>query len=112
MLLVPGMEHCWGCAEGTAAPWSMGGATQAGAMGMGEWSVPGYRDREQDMLRALMAWVEGTGGPVDGVVATAWKERWNKTSGVARQRVVCAWPGEARWDGVGREEEAGSWGCV
>lgn len=110
LMMIPGMEHCRGCAEGTAAPWNMGGATQAAAMGVEEWSVPGYRDAEHDVLLGMVRWVE-EGKRVEGVVATAWEERWNASSGVKRQRVVCAWPGEARWNGVGREEEAGSWSC-
>jgi hypothetical protein len=110
MFLLPGMQHCWGTAPDTNAPWNIGGAFQAGVMGSGVWSVPGFEDAEHDAMMALVEWVE-TGRMVERLVATTWRSALDPASGVRRQRVVCAWPGRAVWDGVGGVDEAGSWGC-
>jgi len=110
VFLVPGMQHCWNSAEKVKAPWNFGGATQAGAMGMAQWSVPGFRDSRHDAMMALMDWVE-RGEPVERIVATSWNGLWNASSGVKRQRPLCAWPERAVWDGVGGVDEAGSWKC-
>ncbi len=108
MFLVPGMQHCWLTAVG--APWNFGGATQAGAMGMSEWSVPGFRDSRHDAFLALMDWVE-EGKPVDEVIATSWHSIMNVTSGVWRQRPLCPWPEKAVYSGAGEVNAAGSWSC-
>lgn len=109
LFLVPGMQHCWLTSCGS--PWNFGGSTHAGAMGMSEWSVPGFRDQKHDALLALIDWVEN-GNPVDQIVATAWKELQNPASGVWRQRPLCAWPATAKHDGKGDPDVANSWACV
>jgi len=108
LFLVPGMQHCWGTV--VDAPWSFGGAFQAGVMGSGVWSVPGFEDAEHDMLMALVDWVED-GKPVESVVATTWTTPMDPNSGVKRQRPICAWPRRAVWDGRGDVDDAESWGC-
>lgn len=108
MFLVPGMQHCWGTA--VDAPWNLGGAFQAGVMGSGVWSVPGFEDAEHDALMALVEWVEG-GRAVESIVATTWRSSMDPTSGVRRQRPVCAWPKRAVWDGKGDVDDAASWRC-
>ncbi|KAJ4382490.1 hypothetical protein N0V85_008590, partial [Neurospora sp. IMI 360204] len=57
--LIPGMQHCWASPAGVDAPWNIGGAFQAGVMGSGLWSVPGFEGSEShDALVALRKWVE------------------------------------------------------
>lgn len=110
LFLVPGMQHCGLTTADANAPWCFGGATHAAAMGRGEWSVPGYKDARHDVLLGLVGWVE-RGRAVQEVVATTWWDMRNASSGVRRQRVLCPWPGRARYDGVGDVDVAGSWGC-
>jgi len=111
LFLVPGMQHCWNTDDAVKAPWNFGGATQAGAMGMGEWSVPGYRDARHDAMMAMMDWVE-QGKAVDEVVATSWNGLWSVKSGVKRQRPLCAWPEKPVWDGKGDVDAARGWRCT
>jgi hypothetical protein len=108
MFLVPGMQHCWGTA--VDAPWNVGGAFQAGVMGSDVWSVPGFEDAEHDALMALVEWVE-RGRAVESIVATTWRSSMDPTSGVKRQRPVCAWPKRAVWGGKGDVDVATSWKC-
>ncbi|KAL2017194.1 hypothetical protein VTK56DRAFT_2514 [Thermocarpiscus australiensis] len=108
LFLVPGIQHCAGTAVG--APWSFAGAFQAGYMGAGVWSVPGFEDREHDAVLALVDWVE-RGRAVDSIVATTWRSPLDPTSGVLRQRPICPWPQKAVYDGVGDVNVAGSWKC-
>jgi len=110
MFLVPGMHHCWNTDDAVKAPWNFGGATQAGAMGMGEWSVPGFKDARHDAMLAMIGWVEG-GKVVEEIVATSWHSRWNASSGVVRQRPLCPWPEKALYNGVGDVNAANSWRC-
>ncbi len=108
MFLVPGMQHCWGTV--VDAPWNFAGAFQAGSMGSDVWSVPGFEDAEHDALMALVQWVEG-GPAVESIVATTWRSSMDPTSGVKRQRPICAWPKRAVWDGEGNVDAAASWSC-
>ncbi|KAL2126236.1 hypothetical protein VTI74DRAFT_1373 [Chaetomium olivicolor] len=108
LFLVPGMQHCWGTA--VDAPWNFGAAFQAGQMGSGWASVPGFEDAEHDALMALVDWVE-KGKAVDSIVATTWTLSMNPASGVRRQRPICAWPKNAVWDGKGNPDVASSWSC-
>ncbi|KAI0600335.1 Tannase/feruloyl esterase [Biscogniauxia sp. FL1348] len=94
----------------TDAPWAFGGASQAAALGNDTWSVPGFRDAQHDALLALMGWVEG-GVAVDSIVATTWDAPLDASSGVRRQRPLCAYPQMAIWDGVGNVDDAASWSC-
>ncbi|KAI1761891.1 tannase-domain-containing protein [Hypoxylon sp. FL1150] len=107
-LEVPGMQHCYLSAVG--APWAFGGAFQASFLGNDTYSVPGFADAKHDVLLALVNWVEH-GVPVDQVVATAWNNLTDPSSGVLRQRPVCAYPETAKWDGSGNIDEAASWSC-
>ncbi|KAK3319951.1 Tannase/feruloyl esterase [Cercophora scortea] len=110
LFLVPGMQHCWSTPVG--APWSIGGSFQAGVMGPEYWSVPGFEgSKRHDALLALADWVE-RGEAVESVVATAWRSPMNASSGVLRQRPLCAWPAKAVWDGVGDQDQADSWRCA
>ncbi|KAI1103875.1 tannase-domain-containing protein [Jackrogersella minutella] len=107
-LEIPGMQHC-GMTK-VDAPWALGGATQAAALGNDTYSVPGYADAQHDMLLALVDWVEN-GVPIDQVIATTWKTSTDPSSGVLRQRPICAYPDTAAWDGSGNVDDAASWSC-
>ncbi|KAI1329225.1 putative ferulic acid Esterase/Feruloyl esterase [Xylariaceae sp. FL0255] len=106
--MVPGMQHCWTTL--VDAPWAFGGASQASIFGLDEWSVPGFKDAQHDILLALVDWVENNTA-VDQVVATTWKVSTNTTSGVLRQRPLCPYPQMARWNGVDDVNAADSWDC-
>ncbi|KAI1477742.1 tannase-domain-containing protein [Daldinia eschscholtzii] len=107
-LEIPGMQHCGLSVVG--APWAIGGAGQAAFLGNNTYSVPGFADAQHDALLALVDWVEN-GKPVDQVIATTWNEQKDASSGVLRQRPVCAYPNTAKWDGSGNVDKAGSWSC-
>ncbi|KAH8593126.1 tannase and feruloyl esterase-domain-containing protein [Bisporella sp. PMI_857] len=106
--LVPGLQHCVGTAVG--APWYVAGPNQAGVVGTDIFSVPGFSDPKHDVMLALMEWVED-GTAVDSLVATAWIEPLNTTSGVKRQRPICSFPARAVWDQTGDVNSANSWLC-
>ncbi|XXG93774.1 hypothetical protein Hte_000023 [Hypoxylon texense] len=107
-LEIPGMQHCGLTSVG--APWAIGGASQAASFGNDTYSVPGFADPQHDVLLALIDWVEN-GVPIDQVVATTWNKSTNPSSGVLRQRPICAYPQTAKWDGTGNVDEASSWSC-
>ncbi|KAK4191909.1 tannase and feruloyl esterase [Podospora australis] len=115
LFYVPGLQHCWLPAPySPGAPWQIGGAGQAviqqqyfNNFGQG-YSVPGFeKNGAYDALVALMEWAEGTRGDVQQIVATA----WNSTGQPFRQRLVCAWPKQARFDG-GDRNSASNWTCA
>ncbi|KAI1390379.1 tannase-domain-containing protein [Hypoxylon trugodes] len=108
LLEIPGMQHCWTTA--VDAPWAMGGASQAGALGNDTYSVPGYADSGHDALLALVDWVEN-GKAVDQVIATTWNKATDPSTGVKRQRPICAYPETAQYDGKGNVDDASSWSC-
>ncbi|KAI1773897.1 tannase-domain-containing protein [Hypoxylon cercidicola] len=107
-LEIPGMQHCG--LSSVSAPWAFGGASQAGILGNDTYSVPGFADAQHDVLLALINWVEN-GIPIDQVVATTWNKSTDPSSGVLRQRPICAYPQTAQWDGTGNVDEAASWSC-
>ncbi|KAK3380831.1 feruloyl esterase B [Podospora didyma] len=106
--LVPGMGHCAGTS--VDAPWYIGGGNQAGSLGTGVYSTPGFGDAQHDILLGLMNWVE-KGEPVDKVIATTWTKSSDATSGVLRQRPLCAYPKTARLEAGKDEKRAESWTC-
>ncbi|KAK3388475.1 hypothetical protein B0T20DRAFT_457128 [Sordaria brevicollis] len=86
LFLVPGLQHCWSTPSGVDAPWNLGGAFQAGVMGSGFYSVPGFEGKvKYDGLLALVKWRE-EGREVRQLVATGWRDGLNVTGGVKRQR--------------------------
>ncbi|KAL6405886.1 putative feruloyl esterase b protein [Ilyonectria robusta] len=106
--LVPGLQHCSGTA--VDAPWYFAGGNQAGAIGTGVFSVPGFTDPKHDAMMALMDWVE-KGTPVDRIVATTWVRATDPSSGVLRQRPICPYPSHAAYSGKGDVNAATSWVC-
>lgn len=106
--LVPGMQHCSGTPTDVNAPWYFAGANQAGAIGTGVHSVPGFSDARHDVLLALMAWVEHGQAP-DSIIATKWHNDTLQDS-VMRQRPLCMFPKQAKYVG-GDQNAASSWEC-
>ncbi|KAK3356501.1 feruloyl esterase B [Lasiosphaeria hispida] len=106
---VPGLGHCGGTR--VDAPWYFAGGSQAGTLGTGVYSVPGFVDAKHDALLALVDWVE-KGVPVDSIIATTWNEASNPASGVLRQRPLCPFPQQATLLTSGESAAvAKSWHC-
>ncbi|KAI1475574.1 tannase-domain-containing protein [Daldinia eschscholtzii] len=108
LFFVPGMLHCQGSQPGVDAPWHINGAGQNWLTGPGAYSVPGFEDSKHDALLALMDWVEH-GNAVDQIVATAWRNSTDPSSGVWKQRPICSYPKTAKYSGVGDVNEAQNW---
>ncbi|KAH7019641.1 feruloyl esteras-like protein B [Ilyonectria destructans] len=106
--LIPGMQHCAGTA--VDAPWYIAGGNQAGAVGTGVHSVPGFADPKHDAVMALMNWVE-KGQAVNSLVATTWVDSLDPSSGVLRQRSICPYPSRPVYNGMGNVDAAESWAC-
>ena len=106
LFLVPGMQHCGGSA--VDAPWYFAGPNQAGLLGSGVHSVPGFMDARHDALLALMAWVENGTAP-GSIIATKFKND-TVSMGVERQRPLCPYPTFAEYVG-GNVNASGSWNC-
>jgi hypothetical protein len=69
------------------------------------------RDADHSISLALERWVEQGVRP-GRVTATKFKVDGDPASGVVRTRPLCAYPGEARWDGIGNKDVAASYRCV
>ncbi|KAF3062125.1 putative feruloyl esterase B-1 [Daldinia childiae] len=111
LFFVPGMLHCSDSPPGVDAPWHINGAGQNWQTGSGAYSVPGFQDSKHDALLALMEWVEG-GKAVDQIIATAWHDSTDPSSGVWKQRPICPHPKTAKYNGVGDVNKALNWDCA
>jgi feruloyl esterase len=107
--LVPGMDHCSGTPSAANAPWYFAGANQAPALGQTAYGVPGFRDKEHDILLAMMAWVERGVAPAD-ITATKYVND-TKHDEVLRQRILCMYPEQAKYTGSGDPNVAENWKC-
>jgi len=105
--LIPGLLHCGGSIGD--APWYIGGGGQHSILGANVKSVPGFEDPRHDVVLALMRWVEDGVAPEELVATKFVDDRVEK--GVRRQRPVCPYPMQARWDGAGDPNLAESWAC-
>ena len=72
-------------------------------------SVPGFEDPRHDVVLALMRWVEDGVAPEE-LIATKFVDD-GVEKGVRRQRPVCPYPMQAKWDGLGDPDLAKSWAC-
>ncbi|KAI1078189.1 Tannase/feruloyl esterase [Whalleya microplaca] len=113
---IPGMGHCWGSVDNVKAPWMIGGAGQAAQRPPynSGYSVPlGYNDTQHDALLALMDWVEN-GNAVSEIIASEfdYTDETRQEIVLYRQRPICMFPMEARWDQKGPENNASSWYCA
>lgn len=107
---VPSMQHCWSTDTSANGPWAFGGEFQATHLGSDQWSVPGFQDKDHDILLALMDWVEN-GNPIDSIIATTWNEPLNVSTGLKSQRPLCPYPQMALYNGYGDVNVATSWHC-
>lgn len=107
---VPSMQHCWSTDTSANGPWAFGGEFQATHLGPDQWSVPGFQDKQHDILMALMDWVEKD-EPIELVIATTWNQPLNASSGLKSQRPLCPYPQVALYDGSGDMNSAISWTC-
>ena len=105
VFLIPGMGHC---ASSTLAPWYVGGAGHAFALGSTQ-PVPELKDPEHDVMLAVTQWVEENKAP-EKLIATKFA---NDTleGGVMGQRPVCVYPRKARYLEGEDPDEARSWEC-
>ncbi|ETS78552.1 hypothetical protein PFICI_10614 [Pestalotiopsis fici W106-1] len=110
MFLVPGLEHCMASPSNVNAPWYIAGANQAAQLGTSASGVPGFRDAQHDVILALMNWVENGTAP-DAIVATKW-DNDDVTKEVSRQRPICPYPQQAKFNGSGDPNLAESWQCA
>ncbi|KAF2851908.1 feruloyl esteras-like protein B precursor [Plenodomus tracheiphilus IPT5] len=104
---VPGMGHCSG--THVSAPWYFAGPGQAGALGDTVYGVPGFEDEKHDVLRAMVAWVEGGKAP-ERIVGTKWVGE-GVGGRVKRQRPLCMYPEQAVYKEVGNVDSEESWEC-
>jgi len=91
----PGMKHC---------------LLGPGPNMFGQFGVP-MGDADHDVTAALERWVEEGVAP-NQIVAAKWKMDLNRDSGIARTRLLCAWPRVARHRGSGSVDEAESFVCT
>ena len=96
LYMVPGMSHC---ANGPG-PNSFGGILQ--------YHLP-EADAEDDIVDALMQWVEHGGAP-DKIVATKFKDD-DPSKGILMTRPLCPFPANARWIGRGSTNDAANFVC-
>jgi tannase/feruloyl esterase len=68
------------------------------------------RDAQHGMFSALERWVEDGVAPMS-ITATKFKVDSEPSSGVVRTRPLCVYPRQARWDGIGSEDDALSYRC-
>ena len=109
LFLVPGMSHCAGTQPKMNAPWYFAGPNQQSALGPAVYSVPGFEDKEHDVLMAMMAWVEEGKSP-EYMVGTKYVNDTLHTD-VMRQRPLCMYPKQAKYRGEGDVNAASSWEC-
>lgn len=107
--LVPGMSHCSGTQPSMNAPWYFAGPNQQPVLGPAIYSTPGFEDKEHDVLKAMMAWVE-EGRVPEYVVATKYTNDTTHDQ-VMRQRPICMYPKQAKYTGNGDANDAKNWEC-
>ncbi|XP_014551661.1 hypothetical protein COCVIDRAFT_30823 [Bipolaris victoriae FI3] len=107
--LVPGMGHCSGTFPTVNAPWYFAGPNQASALGPTVYSVPGFKDADHDAMLAMMRWVEEGKGP-DYIIGTKYANEATQI-GITRQRPLCMYPKQAKYNGSGDVSAASSWSC-
>lgn len=92
------------------APWYIAGANQAAQLGTSVSGVPGFSNARHDVILALMNWAENGTAP-DAIVATKFEDD-NVSKGVLRQRPICPYPQQAKFNGSGDPDVAESWTCA
>lgn len=64
-------------------------------------------DAKHDVLLALMSWVENGTAPSSIIASKFGSDQQT----VTRQRPLCTYPLQAKWDGKGELDLAESWSC-
>ncbi|KAJ5108253.1 tannase and feruloyl esterase [Penicillium angulare] len=72
-------------------------------------SVSGYEDSKHDVMFAIMDWVENGTAP-DYIIGTAWAN-FTTLDQVTRQRPICSYPQQAKYQGLGDPDIASAWEC-
>jgi len=93
LLMVPGMAHC-------------GAGPGANVLFHSEEAAAVPLDPDRDMLTALERWVEQGRVPSSFVAS-----RLDKDGAIERTRLVCAYPGIAKYRGTGDVNRADNWEC-
>jgi feruloyl esterase len=93
LFMVPGMSH-------------RGGGPGAGVLFRSEEATAVPLEPDRDMLTTLEQWVEQGRVP-----STFVPSRLNKGGAVDRTRLVCAYPGIAKYRGAGDVNRAENWEC-
>lgn len=91
------------------APWYIAGPTQASYLSPSLHSVPGYSDPEHDIILAMMRWVENGTAP-EYIIGTHFAETVDYK--VDKQRPICAYPNQARYNGSGDIWDAANFVCA
>jgi feruloyl esterase len=94
LFMLPNVAHC----GGGSGPSTIGGGTRD--------PMPAFRDADHDVVLALARWVEQGIAP-EAIVATTLKD-----GAVVRQRPVCVYPKQARYNGSGDINVAANFTCV
>jgi feruloyl esterase len=94
LFMLPNVAHC----GGGSGPSMIGGGT-------GD-PLPAFRDADHDVVLALARWVEQGVAP-DAIIATTLKD-----GTVVRQRPLCVYPKQARYNGSGDINVAANFSCV
>ncbi|KAJ6021303.1 tannase and feruloyl esterase [Penicillium herquei] len=103
---IPGMGHCTDTADYVNAPYYIAGISMTNN---GQYSVPGYQDAKHDVLYALMNWVENGTAP-DYIIGTAFSN-FTTQEIITRQRPICPYPQQAKYNGLGSPDSPFSWEC-
>lgn len=103
------MGHCSGTQASMKAPWYFAGGNQQVALADDVYSVPGFEDKEHDVLKAMMAWVE-EGRVPEYIIGTKYINDTTHDE-VLRQRPLCMYPRQAKYTGEGDVNDATSWEC-
>ena len=94
LFMLPNVAHC----GGGSGPSNIGGGT-------GD-PLPAFRDADHDVVLAVARWVEQGVAP-EAIVATTLKD-----GAATRQRPVCVYPKQARYNGSGDINVASNFSCV
>ncbi|OJJ35961.1 hypothetical protein ASPWEDRAFT_156253 [Aspergillus wentii DTO 134E9] len=94
---ISGMQHC-------------SGGPGASVIGNGGFSPAASLDPEENVLMAMVRWVEEGIAP-DYIIGTAWVNQ-TQSNGVDYKRRHCRWPSRNVYQGPGSYKDMDSWACI